>query len=920
MDRRENPPPLDVCPECKATLVEADEDAHLATVYRCLDCHLPAPVCKACILKFHTHRPFDRLRMWHRKEQFWHNRTVADLGYVWVLGHGGTRCPSHTAAVKTMTVIHEHGIMDLPTVFCACEEAPPHTEQLIQAGLWPATWKRPATATTLGALETFHALEMQAQLNVHDYMNYIRQSTDDVLPHKVQDRYREFNNSMRVYRHIVARRRHGQSAGDVLKPGSLAMICPACPQPGINMRPGWEKRSAEYNYVDALHYSIDGNFHLGLKNKDTDPNDAALSEGAAYFVNTKDFKYFLEHAPKPKKESTTCHQFGAMGYGKYKGPVSGVVAITCRHSFMLPGSIVDLTRAEQYRYVDFALVSAMQRYIKLHLLVGCYDIHCQYIKNLRTRLRDEFGVTLENLESIDVAILPKIVALVGKYHLAMHKGECRHKHSLHFVPGSCMSDGEHLERVWAITNAVARRTKEMSAGHRHDLLNDHYSYINFRRLQTLVDDLVKFLETAEKRLKAATDYITEIEVSINTHHPTELDDWRQEEREWQSKVVDITQHKGLANPYEPAPTTALTTKAIAEHLEAERNQTATAGEIGSVGTVEQVIRLREDAHELRTKVVKFKGGEKARSRMADDVERYRRQAEACRKNYEACIQPAIDMALHDINTDEVGDRFPARDDEDDKSMGVPTAPPDSSGNRATPATSASQAERIEEWLKIIDDQPFLLPSDLHSCLRTHVALTEIRQVERKLREGQANEALDSLRLHLTTHLSLAFRKQQGSGVIHNSAADRRLEAKRVAIDEAKAAYRAARVTLIVLGMSPEDDKYRELKDADCVAFKVVSEEARRGDSYRNQSWIWGDFSFAGRLETGDVQKFVLESMKVHWFRQHALKTRWEEEVNVRREEMYRTVKYLEHEVDLWKGRATVAEADGMRGAAATARR
>ena len=57
-----------------------------------------------------------------------------------------------------------------------------------------------------------------------------------------------------------------------------------------------------HSYVDALHYSIDGNFHLGLKNKETDPNDSALSEGAAYFVNTKDFKYFLEHAPKPKKE------------------------------------------------------------------------------------------------------------------------------------------------------------------------------------------------------------------------------------------------------------------------------------------------------------------------------------------------------------------------------------------------------------------------------------------------------------------------------------------------------------------------------------------------------------------------------------------------------------------------------------------
>ena len=124
--------------------------------------------------------------MWDRDQCFWQSLTLAELGYVWRLGHGGRGCPSESAAVKTMTVIHEHGIMDLPTQFCACEDAPPHTEQLIQGGLWPATWKKPATATTLGALDTFHALEMQAQLNVHDYMNYLKQATDDVLPHKVQ--------------------------------------------------------------------------------------------------------------------------------------------------------------------------------------------------------------------------------------------------------------------------------------------------------------------------------------------------------------------------------------------------------------------------------------------------------------------------------------------------------------------------------------------------------------------------------------------------------------------------------------------------------------------------------------------------------------------------------------------------------------
>ena len=40
---------------------------------------------------------------------------------------------------------------------------------------------------------------------------------------------------------------------------------------------------------------------------------------------------------------------------------------------------------------------------------------------------------------------------------------------------------------------------------------------------------------------------------------------------------------------------ALTTKAIAAHLEAERSKTGSPDDIGSVGTVEQVIRLRADA-------------------------------------------------------------------------------------------------------------------------------------------------------------------------------------------------------------------------------------------------------------------------------------------------------------------------------------
>lgn len=120
----------------------------------------------------------------------------------------------------------------------------------------------------------------------------------------------------------------------------------------------------------------------------------------------------------------------------------------------------------------------------LRVLFGTYDINCQYMINLRKRL-EEYGVVLADIDGLESTVLPQIIAGVGKYHLSMHTKECRHKYSMHFLPGACMFDGEPMERIWAILNALALRTKEMSGGHRHDVLNEHFEDMNLRRLQML---------------------------------------------------------------------------------------------------------------------------------------------------------------------------------------------------------------------------------------------------------------------------------------------------------------------------------------------------------------------------------------------------------------------------------------------------
>ena len=224
----------------------------------------------------------------------------------------------------------------------------------------------------------------------------------------------------------------------------------------------------------------------------------------------------------------------------------------------------------RYIYIDFAKVSALQRYLKLKLLVGSYDIYCQYIIHFRERLEVEFTPEmLDELESIKDPNLPAIVAAVGKYHLSMHKPACRPFFSLHNLPGACMDCGETCERLWGITNAVSRRTKEMSAGYRQDALNDLYGDHNVRRVHGLGKhdctprrtniehafvalELSQKLKIAEERLAACTEYLETVEASVQARFPKRtLDQWRDAHATWTRDVVNVVNHKHLDNPFEP---------------------------------------------------------------------------------------------------------------------------------------------------------------------------------------------------------------------------------------------------------------------------------------------------------------------------------------------------------------------------------
>ena len=159
------------------------------TFYACDDCATPLRKCHKCILSSHREHPFHRLRYWDLERGFWLRATLGDVGYEFALEHGAERCPAAITGSRDFVVVHEHGVEEVPVVFCTCVDALPETTQLMRAGLWPATWDRPRSAITLAALKTFQSLSVNAHTNAHDFIAHLEHLSGGMLPDDVKVSY-----------------------------------------------------------------------------------------------------------------------------------------------------------------------------------------------------------------------------------------------------------------------------------------------------------------------------------------------------------------------------------------------------------------------------------------------------------------------------------------------------------------------------------------------------------------------------------------------------------------------------------------------------------------------------------------------------------------------------------------------------------
>jgi hypothetical protein len=226
-------------------------------------------------------------------------------------------------------------------------------------------------------------------------------------------------------------------------------------------------------------------------------NDVALHDGEAFMVESTQYKAHLKARAGDKQpvrsclhglnwwlivcctQKSKCSKHKAVNQAtsdrKALLEVTGIGACACaRHSFFVPGSVVDFQKGERQANMDYALCSAMSQMKGVKSLLFCYDVACQWCINFKARLRKGASFLPWSVDDLTVA--------VGKFHLGAHIEECFALYSANFILGAGQIDGENLEPLWAPLNKSFPAMRGMQDSFRRQCIDWLMNESNWEKL------------------------------------------------------------------------------------------------------------------------------------------------------------------------------------------------------------------------------------------------------------------------------------------------------------------------------------------------------------------------------------------------------------------------------------------------------
>ncbi|KAK7019979.1 CxC2 domain-containing protein [Favolaschia claudopus] len=883
-----------LCPECRNPAVRA--------AYRCRECKGGSLLCRDCCVQRHLWNPLHVVEAWDGNRFL--PTSLKALGLKVQFGHPpGQACSNPEPGRAGFIVLHHNGIHEVCVRFCGpgCAnrvKAGPLDTQLLRGGWYPASEDRPQTCVTLAALKQFHVFSLQSKMSMYDYYHSLEKITrhDGV---ELPDRYQVFIRVCKEYRHLTmlkrAGRAHHEGGARSTQPGELAVLCPACPRPGVNLPDDWEHASKEDSFIYILYLALDACFRMKRGLISSELKDPGLGNGMAFMVETVPYREYLLTVTD-QDEMSTCSGLAALDYANTKFSrgysTTGVgMGVCARHEFIQPNGIGALQKGERYSNMDYVFGSILRYHDPRLRKMVSYDIVCQWWKNLMERMLELPPLVRS------VIVLSLITFVIPKMHIHAHTPICGITFSLNLTPGSGETDGEGIERPWSNFGRLAGSTKLMGPGAFDDTVDDHASFWNWRKVVSLAGTLRRRLDKALEQQVVQKDALD----SFSQLQQDRVESWKKMVHDFEDKLT-------TKNPYEVV-FDGLTESEVRLQFQKEEEEQARRGlpakhKVTPSSFMAECLDVEEEQREVRVQVELKKTNTTSQQ---IDISALRtkliRRLERLRK-LQATYSPASLLALE---------------------------------KRDAPADEQPE------------DEPLYLPSSLPAADRAGGGCTEgLFEMEDLMRDAQCHSSLMKLRNQLVIKARFLNYKQlharhQGATTRARSIVNRnelkiRLHSEKyqtawAAIlagaggDVSKVGWRKLRKEDIRCMEDPEDMKKKEerRKRAKARRAKKAAEllshavdipswaeeasddesdgaddgdgEARQGGENRRElSWIWMAASCAGT----DAE--LEDALRIEWSKTYARSRRWNEEVRILQEEFRRLPIALEFEASMWRWR------------------
>ncbi|KAN0124687.1 hypothetical protein V8E53_002258 [Lactarius tabidus] len=919
---------------------------------KCPDCFGSPSFCRICIPVAHRHSPFHRPLLWTATH--YTQVSLQSLGFALCLGHAGAPCPKtvedadqlptpretpqpesrpsgpmfsdtlfalsdvpmqsiEAGAARTrtagsgnplFTVVDRGGIFAMEVVFCVCSDGGKEDAQLLRAGLFPATFKQVETVFTVTVLEDFLRDNLECKTTAQQYYSKLQIMTSKMFPNDVPNRYKQLLRSSRQWRDLRNRMECGLGHRKDVEPvadGSMAIFCPACPQPGINLPKDWkaqpESLHSQWTFRDQLirTFIMDGNFSAEHMKHRSGERDISLSAGMAFMANPETYKAHLRSG-KEVIQPGTCNTYRAIEQANSSRAhldVTGIGATACCHGFFVPTSVVDFQKGERQINMDYSICKALSYNMEdMPVALVMYDIMCQYRVHFKERVKNSPELSLSSSLELRTGI--------GLFHIHGHQDSCLPRFSPSYIPGAKQVDGEIIETLWAPLNNISRSLRGMSLAHRQEVLDAHINHSNWKKLVRIVPSLLK----RWNNLQASFDASAHAYKALSKHFKDKTKKWLREDQDAQANrqfcpsVMDIYDTIKEKAPSRATIQQELVVAEIGDH--SIRGQTSWISYGMKIQETQLRIRYQLRMHGSQLTMEDAQIIENKRIRLQKLIDTFAHQSDAFLFNHE--LTETVPMIF-------LGDysEYDQVDDIDDSEE--PDLLQAAHGEHEYRPYATDRSEGNAE------DIPLLLPSSLgwDWCVRHDHKPLAIK--EAALRYAQATDALHRIRLALgfkstlfrtqVRHARTQKTKSRAWTAVHNVDA---------AVHDHARTYSMARDAYMnTLDPSGDSTVLPALRVTDLRVNTAILGAAEVRQRNQQLSWIWS-FGTSSNRDGSWIDDFD----RVHWLRAKAQFERWKEEQDSIHNEAVWVPAYFHAKAELWSEWRNCAVRDELPGHAAYA--